>query len=518
MAPVPATGMTGEFRTAEGGRVDRAKPIPFIFDGKPYDGLAGDTLATALIANGVHLMGRSFKYHRPRGPLSLGSDEPNALVDARRRQGSRHAQSARDADRALRGPEGALAKRLAVAAMGCDGGQRPRVGVVSRRLLLQDLHRPAGRLGEPLRAGDPSRGRPRRRARASRTPTITASNIAIAKSRSSAPARPGLAAALAAARAGARVILFDEQAEFGGSLLAETQATIDGRERRRMGRERGRRTRGRAARDAAAAHAGVRLLRTELPRRRSSASPIISPNPDPRLPRERLWQVRAKHVVLATGAHERPLVFPDNDRPGIMLAESARALATRYGVRPGAKVVVAASHDGAYRAALDLARAGCEIVMIADLRATADGALPRMARRDGAARRDARGDPRLARRPARDPRARRAALVGRTAGQARRDRLRRDRDERRLDAERAPLLAIARQARVRRGDADVPARRGRASAGQRRGLPRRVRSRGRARGRREGGGGSRGRDGAGRRRASRARSPRRAARWASSRR
>src|SRR5271169_3181050 len=72
--------MTGAFRTAEGGRIDRAKPIPFFFDGKPYGGLAGDTLASALIANGVHLMGRSFKYHRPRGPLSLGSDEPNALV------------------------------------------------------------------------------------------------------------------------------------------------------------------------------------------------------------------------------------------------------------------------------------------------------------------------------------------------------------------------------------------------------------------------------------------------------
>src|ERR1700684_3819420 len=80
MAPVPATGMTGEFRTAEGGRVDRAKPIPFFFDGQRYQGFAGDTLATALIANGVHLMGRSFKYHRPRGPLSLGSEDPNALV------------------------------------------------------------------------------------------------------------------------------------------------------------------------------------------------------------------------------------------------------------------------------------------------------------------------------------------------------------------------------------------------------------------------------------------------------
>src|SRR5271155_64105 len=78
--PVPASGMTGAFRTADGGRGDRMKAIPFSFDGKPYTGLAGDTLATALLANGVHLMGRSFKYHRPRGLLAAGSEEPNALV------------------------------------------------------------------------------------------------------------------------------------------------------------------------------------------------------------------------------------------------------------------------------------------------------------------------------------------------------------------------------------------------------------------------------------------------------
>ena len=187
---------------------------------------------------------------------------------------------------------------------------------------------------------------------------------------------------MAAARAGARVILFDEQAEFGGSLLAETQATIDGRSAAEWVAS--------AVAELAAAPRVTLLSRTQafgyyhqnfLAAQQRLTDHLA--NPDPRLPRERLWQVRAKHVVLATGAHERPLVFPDNDRPGIMLAESARALATRYGVRPGAKVVVAASHDGAYGAALDLARAGCEIVMIADLRATADGALPRMARRMG---------------------------------------------------------------------------------------------------------------------------------------
>ena len=106
-------------------------------------------------------------------------------------------------------------------------------------------------------------------------------------------------------------------------------------------------------------------------------------DPDPKLPRERLWQVRARQVALATGAHERALVFADNDRPGIMLAEAARALATRYGVKPGMRIVVATAHDSAYRAALDLAEAGCEIAMIADLRAEASGPLPEAARRAG---------------------------------------------------------------------------------------------------------------------------------------
>ena len=86
--------------------------------------------------------------------------------------------------------------------------------------------------------------------------------------------------------------------------------------------------------------------------------------------------MRAKRVILATGAHERPLVFPDNDRPGIMLANSARTLAVRYGVQPGRKIVVATSHDGGYRAALDLADAGCEIALIADSRAEATGSWP----------------------------------------------------------------------------------------------------------------------------------------------
>src|SRR5207244_1501293 len=94
---------------------------------------------------------------------------------------------------------------------------------------------------------------------------------------------------------------------------------------------------------------------------------------DPKLPRQRLWQVRAKEVVLATGAIERPLVFPDNDRPGIMMAEAARIYANRFGIKPGDKAVVFTACDNAYRAALDLKAVGVAIAAIADLRAAPSG-------------------------------------------------------------------------------------------------------------------------------------------------
>ena len=326
-------------------------------------------------------MGRSFKYHRPRGPLSLGSDEPNALVTLDAGKG-RVTPNLRATQIELY--EGLKARSQnawpslqwdAMAVNGLASALFP-VGFYYKTFIgpqgaWENLYEPAIRraagLGVAPDAPDPDHyGFEHRHC-----------EVAVV---GAGPA--GLAAALAAARAGARVILFDEQAEFGGSLLAETQATIDGRSAAEWVAS--------AVAELAAAPRVTLLPRTQVfgyyHQNFLAAQQRLTDhlaNPDPRLPRERLWQVRAKHVVLATGAHERPLVFPDNDRPGIMLAESARALATRYGVRPGAKVVVAASHDGAYRAALDLGRAGCEIVMIADLRATADGTLPRMARRMG---------------------------------------------------------------------------------------------------------------------------------------
>jgi sarcosine oxidase subunit alpha len=373
--------MTGAFRTSSGGRIDRSKPLEFAFDGVRYVGLAGDTLASALLANGVHFVGRSFKYHRPRGILAAGSEEPNALVGIGASE-SRFTPN-------LRATQVELYRGLQAVSQNNWPSLRRDFQAINGWLAplfpagfyYKTFMRPAGAwksLYEPLIRRAAGLGRAPKARDADRYANLYAHcDLAIV---GAGPA--GLAAALAAARSEARVMLFDEQAEMGGSLLAETRATIDGK----------------SAADWLAA------TLTEL---RSRPNVTLVPRaqifgyyaqnflaglerlsdclaaPDPRLPRERLWQVRAKRVVLTTGAHERPLVFPHNDRPGIMLADAARTYLQRYGVRPGSRALIATAHDSAYRAALDLAEAGVEIAMIADLRDEAAGEWPEAARKAG---------------------------------------------------------------------------------------------------------------------------------------
>jgi sarcosine oxidase subunit alpha len=361
--------MTQPFRIATGGRIDRAEPIHFTFDGRRYGGFPGDTLASALLANDVHLVGRSFKYHRPRGILSAGSEEPNALVTIDRGAGRvtpnlRATQvelydglTARSQNRfpSLRFDLGALAG-LAAPLLSAGFYYKSLMWPPSfwKRLYEPAIRRAAGLGRAPVEA-DPDRYLHR----------YAHCDVLIIGGGAA-----GLAAALGASATGARVILCDEQAQLGGCLLHEPNVTIDGWPAPDWVRE------------VIATLAGTVTL---LPR--TTAFGWYPGNmiglvervtdhlgePASVLPRERLWQVRAGRVVLASGAIERPMVFPGNDRPGVMLAGAAREYLHRYGVMPGKRAVIATADDSAYRAAIDLHAAGVTIAGIVDQRPKPDG-------------------------------------------------------------------------------------------------------------------------------------------------
>ena len=271
--------MSAPFRLDAGGRIDRTRKLRFSFDGKAYEGFAGDTLASALLANGVHLVGRSFKYHRPRGIVAAGVGRAQR---ARVSVGSRpalHPQSARHPGRALRRPSGAEPEPLALARSRPRRAQRRVLAALSRRLLLQDLHVAEIGLEAPLRAEDPRHGRPRARADPARCRHLRATlcplRCAHRRRRSG-----RLAAALAAEAHGARVILCDEQAELGGSLLAETKATIDGKEASAWLADAVCDTDAFAEREMAVAHHGLRLFPAQHARpRRAADGPFAGARP-----------------------------------------------------------------------------------------------------------------------------------------------------------------------------------------------------------------------------------------------
>jgi sarcosine oxidase, subunit alpha len=373
--------MSQPFRLAGGGSIDRSRPLAFTFDGLLYQGYAGDTLASGLIANGVHLVGRSFKYHRPRGILSAGPEEPNALVTVNGGAGRVTPN--------LRATQIELTGGLVASSQNRWPSLTFDLGAVNDLLsplfgagfyyktfmgpswawarIYEPMIRRAAGLGAPPREPDPDRYQR----------TFDHCDVLIV---GAGPA--GLAAALAASQSGARIVVCDENPAFGGSLLAEAETEVAGKSARQW------------LDDTLAAlrsAPNVRLMmRTQafgyyaqnfvaLNERIAEADLIA----DPDLPRERLWQIRAREVVLATGAIERPLVFANNDRPGVMLADAARRYGRQYGARVGDRVVVATTHDSAYRAALDLKTAGVGVALIVDLRPEAQGPLAEAARAAG---------------------------------------------------------------------------------------------------------------------------------------
>jgi len=345
-----------------GGSIDRARPLGFSFDGRAYSGFAGDTLASALVANGVKLVARSFKYHRPRGILTAGAEEPNALVSVMV-DGQRDPNTRATTLELTDGLEAVSQNRWP--SLGFDMGA---VNGLFAPLLKAGFYYktftwPAAfweRVYEPLIRRAAGIGALDGRADASAYDRAHAFADLLVIGAGSA----GLAAALAAGRSGARVIVVDEDSLPGGRLNAERDE-VDGQP-------------GHVWAAAAAAELAllpnVRLLtRTTLFGVYDShvhgaveaLAPTIAPCSGPRL---RYWKIVAPRTLLATGAVERPIVFGGNDRPGVMMASAVRAYVNRWAATPGHRVALFTTTDDGWRTAADLAAAGVEIAAVIDAR------------------------------------------------------------------------------------------------------------------------------------------------------
>src|SRR3954452_24789137 len=361
--------MTQKFRLPTGGIIERGQVLGFRFDGREYQGHPGDTLASALLANGVRVVARSFKYHRPRGIMTAGIEEPSALVRLETGAFAEPSQPPTDiilydglraasqhAWPGLRFDVAALAECFAPllpAGFYYKTFMGPGAGSGRSWMALWEplLRRMAG-LGRAPELPDPSRYDKRH----------AHCDVLVV---GGGPA--GLNAALSAGRRGARVILADSDTEFGGGLRCRPAriGETDGME---------------WARDAVAALGAmpeVRLLSETTVLGYYDDNYLIAaervgerlgPAAPAGLPRQRLWHIRARRVVLATGAIERPLVFPDNDRPGIMLAGAVETYLHRYAVVAGRRAVLFVNNDGAYPLAASLVRAGVAVAAIVDPR------------------------------------------------------------------------------------------------------------------------------------------------------
>jgi len=381
------------YRLSKGGRIDRTRPLDFTFDGKPMQGFAGDTLASALLANGRQLVGRSFKYHRPRGILTAGAAEPNALMTIG--EGGRTEANTR-----------ATLVELYSGLVAKSQNRWPSVdfdlGAVNSLLspflgagfyyktfmwpaafwekVYEPIIRKAAGLGRATYEPDPD----------TYEKCWAHCDLLVI---GAGPA--GLAAALTAGRAGARVILADEGFEPGGSLLSETAA---------IGEQ-----------SAAALLAQTLADLAGMPNVRIfsrttvfgwydgnvfGAVESVQKNTafvDANCPVERIWRIAAKHAILASGAEERPLVFGGNDIPGVMMAGAMRAYLNRQAVAPGKSTVVFTNDASGYDTAADLEACGLDVAAIVDSRAGAPSSWNGKARViSGAMVQDAKGGKALA--------------------------------------------------------------------------------------------------------------------------
>ena len=348
----------------DGGLIDRTTPLDFTFDGRRYGGFAGDTLASALVANGVRLVGRSFKYHRPRGIISAGSEEPNALVELR--EGARREPNSRATMTELH--DGLVARSqnrfpsLGFDLMAINDRLSAFLGAgfyyktfMWPKAFWERVYEPVIRRAAGLGAlsGDADPDVYDRGFRHCDLLVIGAG-----------PA--GLMAALTAGRAGADVILVDEDFEAGGRLTMERDSVGDME----------------AAAWAATTAAELAAMPNVRVMPRSTAIGVFDhgiygvlervadhlPVPRDGTPRQILWRVYARRAILAAGATERLIAFDNNDRPGIMQAGAVRAYVNRWAAAPAERIAIFTNNDDGHRTASDLAAAGVEIAAIVDSR------------------------------------------------------------------------------------------------------------------------------------------------------
>jgi sarcosine oxidase subunit alpha len=366
--------MTGKpYRLPQGsdsGRIiDRSKPLSFTFDGKKMSGFAGDTLASAVMANGRRVLGRSFKYHRPRGLITLGSEEPNGLVGVG--CGSRFEPD-------LRATQVELYDGMTAVSQNRWPSLDFDVGIVNNTMsrlfpsgfyyktfmwpksfwhkVYEPIVRHAAGLGVAPEGVDPDIYE---QVHVHCDVLVVGAGVA------------GLAAAEAVAASGARVIICDENPRFGGNAdLSDEQ--IEGKSQLEWVREKAS-----LLTEAENVHAMTRA--TVIGHYHHNYLMVLEKvaDHDPSLaadgtPRHRLWKVRAQKVILASGANERPMTFANNDRPGVMLSTAARGLVDRYGVAPGLIGLIYTNNDDAYHTALHLKKAGVAVGRIVDVRENAE--------------------------------------------------------------------------------------------------------------------------------------------------
>lgn len=355
-------------RLPDGGIVDRSRPLAFRFNGRKLRGFVGDTLASALLANGVLLVSRSFKLHRPRGLVSSGADEPNAIVQLGR--GAKTVPNLKATQIELfdgleaRSTKGWPGVRFDLGAINDHFSRIFSAGFYYKTFmyprsfwhLYESVIRKSAGFGVAPKETDPDYYEHL---------NVHCDVLVVG----SGPA--GLSAATVTARSGLRVILVEERAEFGGSLLAAT-ADINGAPTSNWVHER-------IAELRAAENVTLLNKSTVFGYYDQNFLAIAERHCAETANnqwRERLWRVRARQVVLAQGAFERPLAFCNNDRPGVMLASAVSDYLNRYGVRPGKRGVVFTNNDSAYEVAADLQHAGVALSAIVDCRAEGAATIP----------------------------------------------------------------------------------------------------------------------------------------------